>query len=106
MDLAFLRFLRAFGMVEGVSTLFLFFVAMPMKYLGDMPMAVTIAGSIHGFLFLGLVVLFFVAIQRVPISHKLAIAGVVGAVVPFGPFVVDHWLKKVAHAAVSAPAPE
>lgn len=95
MDLIFLRRLRLFSIIEGISTLLLFGVAMPLKYFADMPIAVTIVGSIHGFLFIGLVAMFFVAIERVPISKPLAAAGVAGAVVPFGPFIVDGWLKRV-----------
>jgi hypothetical protein len=30
----------------------------------------------------------------VPISKRLAAAGIVAAVVPFGPFVVDRWLRR------------
>jgi len=37
-----------------------------------------------------------IAIKRVPLSERLAMAVIVGAVVPFGPFVVDHlWLKNL-----------
>lgn len=88
--------LRTFALVEGISTLALFGVAMPMKYLGGIPTAVTVVGSIHGMLFLGLVVLFLRGLKRVPLSPGLTAAGIAGAVVPFGPFVVDRWPKKVA----------
>lgn len=39
------------GRAEGISTLLLFFVAMPLKYGAGMPAAVTWVGSIHGGLF-------------------------------------------------------
>ncbi len=42
----------AIGKAEGISSILLFFVAMPLKYGLDMPMAVTIVGGIHGVLFL------------------------------------------------------
>jgi len=95
-DHTYLRRLRLLSFVEAISTLLLFFVAMPLKYLADMPMAVTVVGSVHGFLFVGLVLALAVAIGRVPISKGLALGGMVGAVVPFGPFVVDRWLAAVA----------
>ena len=63
------------GIVEGISTLGLFFVAMPMKYMYDQPMAVTIAGMVHGFLFLGLVTLFLVGKSQVPLSTKMVAGG-------------------------------
>jgi integral membrane protein len=83
------------GIVEGISTLGLFFVAMPMKYMYDQPMAVTIAGMVHGFLFLGLVTLFLVGKSQVPLSTKMVVGGIVGAILPFGPFVVDVKLYKL-----------
>lgn len=82
-------------MIEGISTLLLFGVAMPMKYLGGNEIGVKIMGPIHGFLFIGLVVVAAIAIARVPIGMKLGFAAIVAAVVPLGPFVVDRWLKKL-----------
>jgi integral membrane protein len=96
-DNKFLKTLRTMSFIEGTSTLILFFVAMPLKYVANMPLAVTIFGSIHGLLFLVLIGLFFVALDKVPISLGLMIAGIFGAVIPFGPFVVDRWLKKLEH---------
>lgn len=101
-DHTYLRRLRRLSYVEGVSTLLLFFVAMPLKYLADIPMAVTVVGGMHGLLFTALVVAFVVAVFRVPISRGLALCGVVAAVVPFGPFVVDRWLEEVGQGADEA----
>jgi integral membrane protein len=94
-DRQYLRRLRILGTIEGTSTLILFGIAMPLKYLGGMPMAVRIAGSIHGALFVALVVTFILGITRIPISRRLAGAGIVAAVFPFGPFIMDRWLDKV-----------
>ncbi len=94
-DVKFLSFLRKFSLIEGLSTLTLFFVAMPLKYIYGLPLAVTIFGSLHGLLFLGLVGAFILAKDRVPLTTGLMIAGILGAVIPFGPFVVDRQLKKL-----------
>jgi integral membrane protein len=94
-DSRFLRWLRGLSVIEGISTLCLFGVAMPLKYLGGMPLAVTIVGSIHGALFIAVVLLFLVAIERVPLGVRLGVAGIVGAIFPFGPFVVDRRLKRL-----------
>lgn len=94
-NVQFLSRLRLLSIVEGTSTLILFGIAMPLKYLADMPLAVRIVGSLHGFLFVCLVVAFLMAIQRVPISKGLAAVGILAAVLPFGPFIVDHWLNKM-----------
>ena len=97
-DHAFLKNVRRMGLVEGVSTLILFGIAMPLKYMAGMPLAVRIAGSVHGFLFVGLVVMLMMAIRRIPISNRMAFAGIMAAVVPFGPFVYDRWLAQKAAA--------
>ena len=81
-------------MIEGISTLVLFGIAMPMKYLGGIPLAVTVAGAIHGILFITLVSLFVMGTKRIPISRRLAAAGIAAAVFPFGPFILDRWLKE------------
>jgi integral membrane protein len=91
----FLNRLRWLGLIEGISTLVLFGIAMPLKYFADMPMAVRIAGSIHGGLFIALVLMFLLGTRRIPIPPRLAAAGIVGAVFPFGPFVVDRWLDRI-----------
>jgi integral membrane protein len=90
--LTFLRALRHLAIVEGISALILFLVAMPLKYFAGTPLAVRIAGSIHGFLFVALVVMLLVAIRRVPIPVKLAAVGVAAAIVPGGPFLLDRHL--------------
>jgi len=93
---AFLRKLRWMGFIEGISTLILFFVAMPLKYLADTPIAVEIAGSIHGGLFVCLVLMLAISIWRVPLNVSISLMGVLAAVIPFGPFVYDRWLHKIA----------
>ena len=95
MDLDFLKKLRWLALAEGCSTLLLFGVAMPLKYLYELPQAVRVVGSLHGLLFVALVLMCAVAVRRVPLGPKLGAAGVLGAVVPFGPFVVDVWLKRL-----------
>ena len=94
-DRKFLANLKTLGIVEGISTLILFGIAMPLKYLADIPLAVRVVGMIHGILFLLLVVMFLLGVQRIPISRGLAAAGIVAAVVPFGPFVIARWLDRV-----------
>ena len=94
-DHVFLKRVRTLAIIEGVSTLLLFFVAMPLKYMADMPMAVTIVGGLHGFLFLGLVGALLFARERVPLPGRLVALGIVAAIVPFGPFVIDGKLARV-----------
>ena len=95
--------LRSTGNWEAVSYILLFFVAMPLKYFADMPMAVTIVGSIHGLLFLVYVAMLLLGLRRIPLSTSLTVWGLVGAVVPFGPFIVDVPLLRMLRVS-SAPA--
>lgn len=94
-DSQFLSRLRLRSIVEGTSTLLLFGIVMPLKYFAEMPSAVRIVGSLHGLLFVCLAIVFLLATQRVPISKKLATAGIIAAALPFGPFVFDRWLAEL-----------
>jgi len=85
----YLKLLIIAGLIEGTSTLVLFFVAMPLKYFYDMPAAVSVVGMLHGLLFVGLVAMFIAARFIVPLPRSLVLWGIVGAVLPFGPFIVD-----------------
>jgi len=91
----FVRALRQLAIVEGISTLVLFGIAMPLKYFAGMPLAVRIVGSLHGALFVALVLMLLLAIRKVPISPALAAAGIVAAVFPGGPFLLDRHLARL-----------
>ena len=89
-----LRQLRLVALLEGTSFLVLLFVAMPLKYLAGLPLAVRIVGSVHGLLFL----MFLAALYRAgsqrgwPLSRWLV--AFVASVVPFGTFVFDSSLRR------------
>lgn len=68
-----LQRLRLIGFAEGISTLVLFGIAMPLKYLADLPLAVKIVGSIHGILFIALILAFVYAVDHIPISKSLPV---------------------------------
>jgi integral membrane protein len=93
--MTFLHALRQLAIIEGISTLVLFGIAMPLKYFAGMPLAVTVVGSIHGALFVALCVMLLIAIRKVPISLAMAAAGVVAAIVPGGPFLLERQLARV-----------
>tara|TARA_B100001059_G_scaffold232186_1_gene269535 strand:- start:11090 stop:11398 length:309 start_codon:yes stop_codon:yes gene_type:complete len=94
-NVTYLKWLILMGIIEGTSTLVLFLVAMPMKYVWGHDNAVSLVGGIHGILFLGLVAMFILAWTIVPISGRLVVYGIIGAIVPFGPFVVDVMLYRI-----------
>ncbi|MFB5663262.1 DUF3817 domain-containing protein [Alteribacillus sp. HJP-4] len=86
--------LRIAGMIEGVSFILLLFLAMPLKYMAGIDIAVTIAGAAHGGLFLlyiGLVLV--VWIQR-RWSFLRAMVAAIASVIPFGPFIFDKSLRR------------
>ena len=82
--------LRAVVFLEGISYLVLLGVAMPLKYLAGMPLAVRVAGSLHGLLFLLLVVLTLRAMRTrgKPFGWGLRVA--IASILPFGTFFLDR----------------
>ncbi len=86
--------LRQIGFAEGVSFLVLLGVAMPLKYLAGVPMAVKVVGWAHGVLFILLLLALARAKQRARWSVGYSAVVVVAALLPFGPFVIDRRLQK------------
>ena len=86
--------LRLIGALEGVSFLVLLFVAMPLKYLAGMPLAVRVVGMVHGVLFLA----YIVAVARAARSRRWSLGRIVEALVaslyPFGTFLLDRKLRE------------
>jgi integral membrane protein len=81
---------RLVALLEGTSYLLLLLVAVPLKRLAGMPLAVTIVGSIHGALFLAfMVVLLHVWIEQKWAPKKAALA-FVASVLPGGAFWFDR----------------
>ena len=89
-----IRLLRRVGMIEGVSLLVLLFIAMPLKYIWQQPMAVKIIGWIHGALFVLFMILAFRVYEQKSWSFKKLILAFVAAFLPFGTFVFDKKLKE------------
>ena len=89
-----LSLFRKVAVLEGISYILLLFIAMPLKYLADMPLAVKYTGWAHGLLFV-LYIAFFVMAW---IESKWGVgkaALIVGAsLLPFAPFYVDKKLKE------------
>lgn len=88
-----IRQLRIVGIAEGISFIVLVFIAMPLKYLAGYPLAVTIVGSIHGFLF----ILYLIAMVRALVEHKWAgkkiLEVFVASLYPCGTFILDRKLR-------------
>jgi integral membrane protein len=84
-----LKVFRMIGYLEGMSFLLLLGIAMPLKYMLDMPLMVTIVGAAHGALF----VLYIGAVLYMKInenwSYGKAFLACIASVFPFGPFIFD-----------------
>lgn len=87
------RDVRIIGIFEGISFLVLLFVAMPLKYLAGMPIAVRIAGSVHGLLFIAFVRAVWQARNTCGWSNRQVGLALLASLLPFGPFVLDHHLR-------------
>jgi integral membrane protein len=84
--------LRIIGFVEGVSFLVLLFIAMPLKYVFDMPEMVKKVGMMHGLLFVLYVMAVVIAKFEKDWSFgKMALALLV-SFIPFGTFWADSKL--------------
>ena len=85
------QFVSFVSYLEGFSALFLFAVAMPVKYIGGNPELVSLVGAIHGGLFVAFIALLFVGVGR-QWNMAALIHGFIAAVVPAGPFLFDGML--------------
>lgn len=94
----FIRRFRIIGQMEGASFLILLGIAMPMKYLLDIPEPVKMIGWAHGLLF----VLYVAGVGQAKFtlnwSWKQVFFALVASVIPFGPFIIDRQYLKEAEA--------
>jgi len=83
------REMRTVGIWEGISFLILLFIAMPLKYMADMPMAVRVVGMVHGLLFVAFVYTIINAITSSGLPLKKGIIAFIASLIPFGTFFLD-----------------
>jgi integral membrane protein len=88
-----MKLLQRVAEIEGVSLLLLFCVAMPLKYAAGLPIAVRIAGSLHGLLFLVLIsIAFRVWLEKEAPASRVA-RTLAWSFVPFGFLMTRDELK-------------
>ena len=88
----FSRF-RIISIIEGLSYLLLVFIAMPLKYMFDYPLAVKVVGMSHGVLF----ILFFLALVMAMNKYKWKFLGFqlfVYSLIPFGFILIERIIMK------------
>jgi len=89
-----LRIFQQIALWEAISTVILFFVAMPLKYFADVPEAVRLAGSIHGFLVVIFVILLIMCWQTYNWTFGRVVKYLVLSVIPIVSFWIERDLKR------------
>ncbi|WP_316817259.1 DUF3817 domain-containing protein [Pedobacter nyackensis] len=89
-----LSIFRKVAVAEGISYVLLIFIAMPLKYWADMPLAVKYTGWAHGLLFVLYIALLIMAWTEYKWSFKKSAIIGVASLLPFAPFLVDKRLKE------------
>ena len=85
---------RKIAVAEGISYILLVFIAMPLKYWADMPLAVKYTGWAHGVLFMLYIIILIMAWLEYKWSFKRAALFGFASLIPFAPFWVDKQLKE------------
>ncbi len=88
---------RNIALAEGISFLALLLIAMPLKYFANLPMAVTIMGSIHGILFVAFMIFAWEVRNEYKKDMKWLLLAFLASILPFGTFYMDHkyWKPEV-----------
>lgn len=80
---------KIISILEAVSFLVLLGIAMPLKYMFDMPEYVQTVGMAHGILFVLYVIGAYFMYEKLNWSGKTLLVVVLCSVLPFGPFYAD-----------------
>ena len=84
---------RYVAMAEAISFLLLLGIAMPLKYIWHLPIAVRIAGSLHGLLFIS----FCITLNRLWDATNWAFSRVgllfLSSLIPLAPFFMDPKIR-------------
>ena len=86
--------LRSVGFWEGLSSIALFFVAMPLKYFADMDFLIRPVGMVHGLLWIAFVALAVIGQTEYRWSPKTTVYLFIASLLPAGPLFVDGPLLK------------
>jgi integral membrane protein len=85
-----LNIFRKVAIAEGISFLVLLVIAMPLKYMAGLPMAVTVVGWAHGVLFVGFLALAYEVKTALDKDFLFLVKAFIASILPFGTF----WLEK------------
>ncbi|GGE43602.1 DUF3817 domain-containing protein [Psychroflexus planctonicus] len=75
--------------LEAISFLLLLFIAMPLKYVYDLPEYVRIVGMAHGILFVMYIFGAYYLYETLNWKFKILAIFILCSILPFGPFYAD-----------------
>lgn len=81
---------KAISILEALSFLVLLCIAMPLKYIWDMPEMVQVIGMAHGVLFILYVIGAYFMYHKLNWERKTLFVVMVCSVLPFGPFYAER----------------
>lgn len=85
---------RMVAIIEGISYLFLLFIAMPLKYFANMPEVVKYTGWVHGILFMLYILTLINAKFDANWGFKKVFIAFICSLLPFATFILDKTLRK------------
>ena len=89
-----IRRFRSVAIAEGWSFLVLLFIAMPLKYFADMPLAVKYVGWAHGVLFIAYWATAVPLFTNLKWDAERVVGLGLASILPFGTFVMERkWLR-------------
>ena len=88
------KWFRKVAIIEGISFLVLLLIAMPLKYLADIPQLVTVVGWAHGVLFVGYLLLALEAKSALNKNFVWLVKAFIASIIPLGTFVLDKQMEK------------
>ena len=77
------------SILEGISFLVLLMIAMPLKYIWDLPQMVQVVGMLHGILFIGYILGALLLFRPLQWKMSTLMLVCVSSVLPLGPFYVE-----------------
>lgn len=92
------------GFLEGLSFVALMGIGMPLKYMMNEPLVVKVTGPVHGILFIWLCMVIAQAVFEKGWSMKNGAFVFIAALFPFGPFLIDRWLRREQESFATEPA--
>lgn len=86
--------LRVIGFLEALSYLYLLFASIYLKRMRGDEHAIMVPGWIHGILFTIFCFALLHAMIRAKWTVKTALKPFIASLLPFGPFVIEGWLRR------------